>query len=307
MQERGKTLETTLPLSAWNHQDVVNRNVVGSTSSGTKAAIKLRPAKSPITARRRRDLLSRIVVEDIVPRLLLTQRNAASLEQVAPDDALDDDVAELASIVLQQQFDIDSPQIHRIIARQPGTETIYLNLLAPVADRLGGMWDDDLCDFVQATVGLLRLQQLMTTLGAPLLQGDGQSQRVPRLLLVPAPGNQHSFGMAMVASFFQRAGWTGWSGAPGSVAELLSRVRGEWFTVVGFSVSDEKQLDALSGAIRVVRRASRNREVAIMVGGPVFIARPELAMMVGAEATAVDGRQAVLQAQNLLASISSRN
>ncbi len=302
-----KTLGTTLPLSDWNHRDVVSRDVLGRTTPGAKAAVELRPAKPPITARRRRDLLSRIVVEDIVPRLLLTQRNAATLEQAAADDALGDDVAELAFIVLQQQFDIASPQIHRISGRQPGTEAICLNLLAPVARRIGEMWDDDLCDFVQATIGLLRLQQLMTTLGAPLLQSDGQSRRVPRLLLVPAPGNQHSFGMAMVGSFFQRAGWTGWSGAPGSVAELLSRVRGEWFTVVGFSVSDEKQLDALSGVIRAIRRASRNREVGIMVGGPAFIAHPELAMMVGADATAVDGRQAVLQAQNLLASISSRN
>ena len=169
------------------------------------------------------------------------------------------------------------------------------------------MWNEDLCDFIQVTVGLLRLQQLMTTLGAPLLQGDGQSRRVPRVLLVPAPGNQHSFGMAMVASFFQRAGWTGWSGAPASVAELLSRVRGEWFTVVGFSISDEKHLDALSRAVRAIRRASRNWDVGIMIGGPVFIVRPELAMMVGADATAVDGRQAVLHAQNLLASMSSHN
>ncbi len=307
MQGRVKTLETTLPLSDWNHQDAAGASVVGRPTSGAEAVIELRPAKPPITARRRRDLLSRIVVDAIVPRLFLTQRNAAIPEQVASDDALEDGVAELASIVLQQQFDIASPQIHRISGRQPGTEAICLNLLAPVARRLGAMWDDDRCDFGQATVGLLRLQQLMTTLGAPRLQGDGQSQRVPRLLLVPAPGNQHSFGMAMVASFFQRAGWTGWSGAPGSAAELLSRVRGEWFTVVGVSVSDEKQLDALSGAIRAIRRASRNQDVGIMVGGPVFIGRPEWAMMLGADATAVDGRQAVLQAQNLLASRSSRN
>ena len=307
MQEREKPLETTLPLSDWNHQNVVERKVLERATRSAKAAIELRPAKSPVTVRRHRDLLSRIVVEGIVSRLLPTQRNAATLEQVAPDDASDDDVAELASIVLQQRFDIASPQIHRISARQPGTEAIYLKLLAPVARRLGGMWDDDLCDFVQATVGLLRLQQLMTTLGAPLLQGNGQSRRVPRLLLVPAPGNQHSFGVAMVASLFQQAGWTGWSGTPSSVAELLGRVRNEWFTVVGFSVSDEKQLDALGGAIRAIRRLSRNRDVGVMVGGPVFIARPELATMVGADATAVDGRHAVLQAQNLLASMSKCN
>jgi methanogenic corrinoid protein MtbC1 len=43
-----------------------------------------------------------------------------------------------------------------------------------------------------------------------------------------------------------------------------------------------------------------------MVGGPVFLAHPELVAMVGADATAADGRQAVQQAQRLLMLIPSR-
>ena len=117
MPVRGKTLETTLPLSDWNRQDVVQKEVLGRTTSSAEAAIEPRPVKAPVTARRRRDLRSRIVVGDIVSRLLPTQCNAATLEHVAPDDALDDDVAELASIVLQQQFHIASPQIHFISVR----------------------------------------------------------------------------------------------------------------------------------------------------------------------------------------------
>jgi methanogenic corrinoid protein MtbC1 len=38
-----------------------------------------------------------------------------------------------------------------------------------------------------------------------------------------------------------------------------------------------------------------------MVGGPVFLDRPELAALVGADASAVDARQAALQAESLLA------
>ncbi len=290
---------TTLPLSNWDRSNTAE-------TAATAAAVDPRPAPPPFMARRRHDLLSRTVAEEIVPRLVLARRTAATLQQATPELGYADDVAELTDIVLQPIFDVASDRIDRISGRQPGTEAIYLDLLTPVARRLGEMWEEDLCDFVQVTVGLVRLQQMMTTLSVPFPQDAGRTQWIPRVLLVPAPGDQHSFGMSMVASFFQRAGWNGWSGVPGCTDDLLSRVRNEWFAVVGFSVSNEKRLDALTSVIRAIRRASRNREVGIMVGGPVFIEHPELVAMVGADATAVDGRQAVVQAQHLLSLIPSR-
>jgi len=290
---------TTLPLS--------NRDRPNTADTHAHAPMpELRPAQPPFIARRRHELLSRTVAEEIVPRLVLARRTAVTLEQAASEFGYADDVAELTDLVLQPRFDIASERVDRISGRQPGTEAIYLDLLTPVARRLGEMWEEDLCDFVQVTVGLVRLQQMLTTLSVPFPQDAGRTQWIPRVLLVPAPGDQHSFGMSMVASFFQRAGWNGWSGVPGSTADLLSRVRNEWFAVVGFSVSNEKRLDALTSVIRAIRRTSRNREVGVMVGGPVFIEHPELVAMVGADATAVDGRQAVLQAQHLLALIPSR-
>ncbi len=104
----------------------------------------------------------------------------------------------------------------------------------------------------------------------------------------------------MVTEFFGRAGWHVWSGVPDSTEEMLRMLRHDWYGVVGFSVGTVTRLDALAEAIRKVRRLSRNRAIGIMVGGPVFQQRPELVGMVGADATAADGRQAVLQARGLL-------
>ena len=119
-------------------------------------------------------------------------------------------------------------------------------------------------------------------------------------LLVAGPGEQHTFGLAMVTAFFRRAGWVIWSGAPSSPADLLSIVRGNWFQMIGFSLAYEGKLDALRAAIRGVRQASRNPCIRIMVGGPVFIEHPEFVAQIGADAMAVDGQQAVMQAEALL-------
>jgi methanogenic corrinoid protein MtbC1 len=75
----------------------------------------------------------------------------------------------------------------------------------------------------------------------------------------------------------------------------------EWFGVLGVSVSAEGHLAALAGALPHLRAASRNSGLAVLVGGPVFIVRPELVREIGADATAPDGVQATWVAENMLA------
>jgi len=55
----------------------------------------------------------------------------------------------------------------------------------------------------------------------------------------------------------------------------------------------------LTATICALRRASRNREIGVLVGGPLLIEKPELAEIVGADATAADGPQAVLRAEHI--------
>jgi hypothetical protein len=52
--------------------------------------------------------------------------------------------------------------------------------------------------------------------------------------------------------------------------------------------------------IQSIRRASRNRGVGVLVGGRLFIEHPDYVARVGADATAVDGRQAILQLPRVL-------
>ena len=156
-------------------------------------------------------------------------------------------------------------------------------------------------------MGLGRLQQVLHEL-SPAFRGRGRAhEHGRRVLLVPVPGEQHSFGLQMVAEFFRRAGWDVWSGPQiASGDDLVQLVRSEWFAVVGLSVGCETRIDALAAGIRAIRRASRNRAIGVLVGGPLFVAHPELVARVGADATAIDGGQAPLQAQNLLALLARR-
>lgn len=104
----------------------------------------------------------------------------------------------------------------------------------------------------------------------------------------------------MVFDFFCRAGWNAWTGPLETRGELASMVRGQWIDVVGFSLACDERLDAARAEIRAVRAASRNPGLAVMVGGPPFVANPALAASIGADGTALDGLQAVTNAHALL-------
>jgi methanogenic corrinoid protein MtbC1 len=121
-----------------------------------------------------------------------------------------------------------------------------------------------------------------------------------RVLLLPAPGEQHTFGLVIVSEFFRRAGWEVHGAAQMAERDLRRLIGGTSFPLAGLTLGSELRVEALAAAIRLIRATSCNPDIRIMVGGPLFVARPELAQAVGADATAVDGRMAVAQAHHLL-------
>ena len=84
---------------------------------------------------------------------------------------------------------------------------MLLDLLAPSARLMGEMWTADQVSFVDVTLGLSRIQQLLRQL-RNMTDGSAVSAvNKGRALLVPAPGEQHTFGLRVVEEFLLRDGW----------------------------------------------------------------------------------------------------
>jgi methanogenic corrinoid protein MtbC1 len=244
----------------------------------------------------------RTIEGEIVPRLVLARRCLRSPSAPAnatgrdPDDV---DVRELVRLLLAHDVGVSSAYVETVRQRGASLESVCLNLLAPAARELGLLWEEDECDFMQVTVGLCRLHHLLREL-SPEFRSDVVEQKLERnILLAPVPGDQHTFGITLVAQFLRKAGWEVWHEFPASAAEILDVVRANWFAVIGLSVGSETRMDDVVKIIRAIRRTSRNRSIGVMVGGPVLVGRPELAVMMGADATAEDGPMAVLQAEQM--------
>ena len=247
--------------------------------------------------------LARTIEQEIIPRLMLAHRIA--LEPFTRDVVADlqiapEDVHAFAKQVLSHEEDAASVTIEQLRTRGVSIDKVFVDLLAPTARLLGHLWDEDLCSFTDVTVGLGRLQRVLRELCSEMGRSVDHAAQGRRVLLVPAPGEQHTFGLVMVAELFRRAGWDVTGGAWISQADVPALVASEWFDVVGFSLGSQLHLAALTEAIASVRHAACNQAIAVLVGGPLFGLHPEYMDGLGADGVSVDGREAPGLAQRLI-------
>lgn len=162
------------------------------------------------------------------------------------------------------------------------------------------MWSEDRCTFSEVTLGLCRLQQVLRHLGNVFEEDVEPLPNVSSVLLTPIPGEQHTFGLLMLDEFYRRSGWDTVLLMPGGGGEICTAVAQDWFSAAGISASCSFSHDGLRTLIGDMRRSSRNPSIAILVGGRAFGADAELARSLGADGTAVDGRDAIVQTHRLV-------
>jgi MerR family transcriptional regulator, light-induced transcriptional regulator len=179
-------------------------------------------------------------------------------------------------------------------------ETVYVELLAPAARRLGEYWEEDSEDFVGVTMGLWRIQEILRELALriPPKSRPGHGQR--SALFSMMPGEQHSFGTLMVAECFQRAGWDTDVLIEPTQSELTGKFAKQHYDLIGLTVSRDCSTSALGSMVKTIKAVSSNPHVRILLGGRVINEQPELVDECGADATANDAMSAVALADRLV-------
>lgn len=255
-------------------------------------------------ARASREVLDKLIEAEIIPRLMLVNREAAegAAESVSSQTVSHSFTAEEVDHFARKAVTSDPEtmvnEINALFREGVSHADVLLKLLAPAARRLGQLWDEDLCDFADVTIGLMKLHRVLQRVNADAPAGMGVGGSSPRILLAPAPGEQHIFGVVMVGEFFARSGWR--VRCESKFDHLIPLVSEEHFDVVGYSASCTSNAKALASEIKRVRKASLNPAVFVMAGGPVFNEDVGFARRIGADATAADGVRAVVTAERMI-------
>lgn len=246
--------------------------------------------------------VSDLIEAQIIPRLMRVRRGdevpvaRAAAPEVSPGDA-----ARFAAMPLTREADELMLEVEKLLDRGVSPESIFVDLLAPSARRLGQLWEADKCDFFEVSMGLWRLQEVMReiaqqspTITAPLVNP-------PSALFTPIPGEQHSFGTLMIEEVFARAGWRSEVLLEPRKRELLQVVAEYPFDLVGLTVSCDCPSASLSDLISSIRSVSKTPTTRILIGGRAVQADPDLVSASGADGTAADAKSALVLAERLVA------
>ncbi len=247
--------------------------------------------------------LLNVVAAEIIPRLMHahpSQRtDAQGTATIRPAQ-----VEVFARALLERSPETARKLLAAHIDHGVALESIYLDLLTGAAQLLGEWWESDHCNFSQVTLCLSRMQAMLHELSPSFLAGSGGARLnrsgERRILMTTLPGQQHTMGLSMLSEFFRREGWVVLSipaPEPGLTQATLST---HWFDVMAMSASLDAEVGDLAKTIQAARKTSQNPRMAIMVGGPLFLRRPELSLSLGVDGASNDAREALALAQRLL-------
>jgi methanogenic corrinoid protein MtbC1 len=247
-----------------------------------------RPLRTNAGPNEHLDWLMQTIEANVIPRLLMAhaghaQASTAPVMNIRLDDQTR--VEELSQLVLQD----DASRAAQFVQE-----------LYEQGVPLDEMWEDDQASFTQVTTGMWRIKQLVYDF-SPLFQEFARTDEIaPHAMLVPLPGSQHTLGLFMVSEFFRRGGWKVWGELAASEADIVTAIKTQHFDLVGLSVSTEDQLPALARFVALLKEESLNQKIGVMVGGPIFIAKPELCKEVQADIVGLDAEESLAQAEFFL-------
>lgn len=237
--------------------------------------------------------LSRTIETEIVPRFMLAFESDNRARNAVRELDIGSRIDEFVDIVVKHDAHTAARYIDTLRQQGAHLADIYLELLSPAARRLGELWEEDDATFADVAIGVCRMHQVLLEFSRCFDPVDNAYGSGRCALIVPTPGEEHTFGLFLVVEFLRRAGWHCWTGSPGSLQELRTLVQSQHFDAIGLSLSADRHVEQTADTIKDIRVYSKNPDAAILLGGRVPNDRPELVSQLGADDTATDGRAAV--------------
>jgi MerR family transcriptional regulator, light-induced transcriptional regulator len=238
--------------------------------------------------------LRKVVRDHIVPRLTLLHRDWRPTRSVEPPSP--EEIDAFGAAILGTDPLAADQLFQRWRDKGLTANELFENLLAPTARRFGELWFEDVCDFVEVTIGVNRLRMMLEAYACAPSRLDDPGRRI---LLITTPQEGHRFGLDVVANFLRESGWETQLEIGRPAADNAAVAGESWFALAAVTLSKEINLTAAARAIEAVRRASLNPAIAVIVGGLALRDRPDLVARMGGDATASDGPSAVILAEKL--------
>lgn len=222
------------------------------------------------------------ITHQVIPRLLLAHRmDVSDIDRI--DDArrppTHQEVLRLVDTAVAQDVQSCLGQAEAMLRDGISLESLLLDWISAAACKLGDGWLEDERSFADVTLGLGTLHRMLATLRHRLTPPIGNRGLV--VLTVP-PGEQHILAIHVLGDLLRNAGWEAVVEPTMTEDELVTIVSTESVAMVGISMSSHSLIEPTRRLVTRIREASLNRDLAVMLGGPVDLS--EAAKSMGAVA-----------------------
>ncbi len=294
MADRSEAAERRLqpvPMGGLMSDPEVSYSTIARVFGDRRTPERDAPRRQPVDDAR----LAAVIEGEIIPRLLLLQTGR---DRFAPTAAGSLEAKDFARRALVEDAAGLSADVAAEVRGGRSLESICLDVLAPAARWLGEMWRDDTASFAEVTLALGRLQCVVHEIGRTKRARAMPGAR--RLLLMPAPGEAHTFGIAVLSEMFQARGWRVDALTDGSALDAARAADAARYDLIGFSIGGSDRVNDLRAAVAAVRGSRRNAATPVLVGGALLEERPDLLADCGADGLARDGDEALAAADALV-------
>lgn len=183
-------------------------------------------------------------------------------------------VTALANVALKQDAKTVTSILRHASFNEGDSINAQVSLLEQTERRLGDMWQEDECSETDIILALIELVKALRAVTAHTVPIRATGDAPPAVLVISQPGELHMLPALLDAEVLHQHGWDTTLDFPSSDDVLNQRVAEDWFDAVDISLSDvfrrKHYLKHVAQTISSIRENSRNKHIAVTIGGRAF-------------------------------------
>ncbi len=215
----------------------------------------------------------------------------------------DDEINRITQLLLSNEDGAFELAITVLKTHGVSINYIVLDLIPNIARRLGKQWEDDTLSFAEVSIGVNRLERVIHKLDYLFQVTQLEKRGNQSILITVFPESQHSLGTLILSNYFIHSGWRVYRPENTSMKSISQEIESHSHDAIAISVSCDEQLALLPNTISALREKSKNANIKVLIGGPLYNKAPEKFAHIDADIKAFTPEESVERLELVLSQI----
>lgn len=215
-----------------------------------------------------------------------------------PEQPLNKEAKQYLNDLLKGKRDQAALLIDQLVDKGVSVADIYEYIFQATQYEIGVLWQRNEITVAHEHYCTAATQLIMSRLYPKIFSGNKNGLK---LIACSVASELHEIGIRMVSDFFEMDGWdTYYMGSNMPEEHLIQSLREHDANLLAISVTLPIHINRVESIIQNIRGNSEFKNLKIMTGGYPFGIIPGLSEKVGADATAVNARLAIIKANEIV-------